>query len=341
MSIGDYSEKPAATVRGDETIRVASQRMKREGLGSLVVVKDANPVGMVTDRDLVLGTLCSRLDPGSVSVAQVASRPLISVEQEAPLRDAAQMMRQHAVRRLPVVDEKDQLVGIVTADDLLSLLAGELSGLAVAVRMQSPSGAFQRKEGAAAVVEHYKKEVATVPGDAMVREAADTLKAHAVGCLVVLRDGQPVGIVTDRDLLERVLADGKDAGATPVNEVMSQPLEVASPEDPLERVVDLMSAKGIRRVPVVRGGELIGIVTLDDVLVQVAGELHGLAEGMRREFTAAQRGARARDLAREAGDRVRDLSGQLEDLGSEAKQRLLHELDGLRERIRGRKGGDG
>jgi CBS domain-containing protein len=341
MPIGDYSEKPAATVRGDETVRAVSQRMKQEGLGSLVVVKDEGPVGIVTDRDLVVGTLCRRLDPGSVSVAEVASRSLATIEQDAPVREAVRLIRRHAVRRLPVVDEKDQLVGIVAADDLLSLIAGELSGLAVAVRTQSPSGDPQQRGATARMAEHYHKDVATIPADVMARDAADTLKARAVGSLVVIRDGEPVGIVTDRDLLERVVADGKDAGATSVAEVMSQPLQVASTQDPLERVVELMSTKGIRRVPVVRDGALVGIVTLDDVLVEVAEELHDLAEGMRRELTLAQRGARARALARDVGDRVHDLGEQLEHLGSEAKQGLLRELDSLRERIRSRKGGEG
>ena len=99
-----------------------------------MVVKDGGPIGIVTDRDLMLGMLCSRLDPGAVRVAEVASRPLVTIEQEASVREAIQMIRRHAVRRLPVVDEKEQLVGIVAVDDLLSLIAGEPSGLAVAVR---------------------------------------------------------------------------------------------------------------------------------------------------------------------------------------------------------------
>ncbi|MEN8184393.1 MAG: CBS domain-containing protein [Myxococcota bacterium] len=138
MPIGDYCVKPAATIRGDETVRVAAQRMKNEGLGSLAVVADGRLIGIVTDRDLVLETLCNRLDPGSLRIDEIASRPLVTVEQNAPVRDAARMIRRHAVRRLPVVDDKGQLVGIVAADDLLSLAAAELGGLAVAVRSQSP-----------------------------------------------------------------------------------------------------------------------------------------------------------------------------------------------------------
>lgn len=146
MSIDDYCEKPAATVRGEETVRAAAQRMQQEGLGSLVVVTDGRPVGMITDRDLMLETLCNRLDPGSVRVEEIASRPLVSVEQDAPVREAVRMIRRHGVRRLPVVDDKGQLVGIVAADDLLSLAAAELSGLAVAVRSQSPSGHVSGRE---------------------------------------------------------------------------------------------------------------------------------------------------------------------------------------------------
>jgi CBS domain-containing protein len=146
MPIGDYCEKPAATVRGDETVRAAAQRMKQEGLGSLVVVTAGRPVGIVTDRDLVLETLGNRLDPGSVTVEEIASRPLVTVEQDAPVREAVRVIRRHAVRRLPVVDDKGQLVGIVAADDLLSLAAAELGGLAVAVRSQSPSGDPSRRE---------------------------------------------------------------------------------------------------------------------------------------------------------------------------------------------------
>ncbi len=187
------------------------------------------------------------------------------------------------------------------------------------------------------VAEHYKREVETIPSDATVRHAADLMRAKAVGSLVVLSAGAPVGILTDRDLLERVIAEGKDAGATRAADVMSQPLHAASPEDRLERVIGLMSAHSIRRVPVVRNGELIGMVALDDALAEVSDELHDLAEGRRRELYLAERSARAREIAHELGERVRDLGEQLEDLGMEAKNSLARELDALRERIRGRK----
>jgi CBS domain-containing protein len=187
------------------------------------------------------------------------------------------------------------------------------------------------------VSDHYQKDVATIPAEATARDAAVAMRTRAVGSVVILRGGEPVGILTDRDLLERVVAEGKDAAETSTADVMSQPLHVVDPEDPLDRVVELMSARGIRRIPVVREGELVGIVTLDDVLSEVTAELHDLAEGVRRELYTAEFSARARELARDVRSRVQDLGQQLEHLGVEAKDNLLRELDGLRGRIRGGK----
>jgi signal-transduction protein with cAMP-binding, CBS, and nucleotidyltransferase domain len=177
----------------------------------------------------------------------------------------------------------------------------------------------------------------TIPSELSAREAADAMKARAVGSLVVLRDGAPVGIVTDRDLLERVVAGGKDAASIAVSEVMSHPLRAAKPGYTLEQVVELMSTYGIRRIPVVENGELAGIIALDDILVKVAKELYDLSEGTRREFNAAQRVARARAIVHDVGERLRELGDQIEHAGAEAKRGLLDEIDQLRERIRNRK----
>jgi len=187
------------------------------------------------------------------------------------------------------------------------------------------------------VAEHYQQDVVTIAGEFTAREAAEAMKARAVGSLVVLRDGAPVGIVTDRDLLERVVADGKDAGSIPISDVMSHPLRAAKPGDTLEQVVSLMSTYGIRRVPVVGDGALAGIIALDDVFVKIAKELHDLSEGTRRELSAAQRTARARAIVRDVAERLRELGDQIEHAGAEAKRGLLDEIDELRERMRNRK----
>ena len=95
---------------------------------------DGRPNGIVTDRDIVLRTLCRRRDPGTVRVEEIASHPLATIDQQRSIAEAVRVIRHHSVRRLPVVDEKGVLVGMLAADDLLALAVGELSGLTAAVR---------------------------------------------------------------------------------------------------------------------------------------------------------------------------------------------------------------
>jgi len=189
--------------------------------------------------------------------------------------------------------------------------------------------------------DHYEREVETIASQASVRDAADAMRDSGMGSLIVLDvDGHPIGMLTDRDLVERVIAESRDAGTTSVADIMSSPLHTASPDDPFDRVVQVMAAKGVRRVPIVRESALTGVVTLDDALAALSDELHELAAGRRRTVSAAERAARARELAREIGERARHLGEQLDELGAEVKSKLARELEGFQERIRARRGGD-
>jgi len=182
---------------------------------------------------------------------------------------------------------------------------------------------------------HYERKVATIPADAPVVGAADAMRDAAVGSLVVVDgEGHPIGILTDRDLLERVIAAGRDVGSTSVSDVMSRPLHPAAPGDPLDRVVEVMSARGVRRVPIVRDGSLVGMVTLDDALAALADELHDVARGRRRALAAAARSARARDVARQVRKRARHIGEQIDGLGGEVKTKLARGLGELNERVR-------
>ena len=137
MPVGDYCEQPARTIGPEDTVREAARRMDEENIGSLVLVIDNQPHGVVTDRDLVLEVLCDGLDPSSVKVGELQRGLVVSVREDAPLAEAARLMAQHAVRRLPVVDDKGHVVGLIASDDIVRLVVGELSGLAAAVQVQS------------------------------------------------------------------------------------------------------------------------------------------------------------------------------------------------------------
>ena len=138
MAVRHYCQEPACTVGADETVRAAAQRMDEEGVGCLVVEDEDRPIGILTDRDVALEILCRRLDAGTVRVREIAKTPLVTIQQDAPLAEAAKLIRRHAVRRLPVVDANGKLAGLIALDDLFLLAVRELDGLASVVRGQAP-----------------------------------------------------------------------------------------------------------------------------------------------------------------------------------------------------------
>jgi len=184
-------------------------------------------------------------------------------------------------------------------------------------------------------VGHYHKDVETVGARASAQELAEQMTREAVGCLLVVDEqARPIGIVTDRDLALRVVAEGRSATETAAEAVMSQPLLAAEAADPIERVIERMCSHGIRRVPILRDGKAVGLVSLDDLVVQLGSELDSLGSGLRHQFREARRSARLEEIREDLAERLRPLVEQIERAGGYTRQALLRELDSLRERMR-------
>jgi CBS domain-containing protein len=109
------------------------------------------------------------------------------------------------------------------------------------------------------------EEVITIEADATVQEAVDLMNKHEIGCLIVMLKGKPVGIITERDMLKRVLAKSIDPEKTKVSEIMSAPLIMGRPGMEIEDAVRLMFKTKIKKLPVVQKGRLVGLVTLTDI----------------------------------------------------------------------------
>ncbi len=109
------------------------------------------------------------------------------------------------------------------------------------------------------------EDVVTVDSDEPVIEAVKLMNKNEIGCLVVTRRGKTVGIVTERDLLKRVLAKMRDPIKTKVRQVMTKPLIVGDPNMDLEDATKLMFERNIKKLPVIEGRRLIGLVSLTDI----------------------------------------------------------------------------
>jgi CBS domain-containing protein len=109
------------------------------------------------------------------------------------------------------------------------------------------------------------KEVITIDEKSTVKEAAEVMNKFEIGCLIAIRKGKAVGIITERDLLKRVVADVRDPAGTKVKEVMTSPLVVVEPDIDLEEAVKLMFQMKIKKLPVVDGKRLVGLISLTDI----------------------------------------------------------------------------
>lgn len=109
------------------------------------------------------------------------------------------------------------------------------------------------------------KNVKTISPFAMIAEAARVMRKNRIGCLVVVEGNKPVGIITERDVAYKIVAEEKSS-STAVREVMSKDLKTIDKEKTLKDAARIMAAHVIRRLPVVENKELIGIITLEDVM---------------------------------------------------------------------------
>jgi len=111
--------------------------------------------------------------------------------------------------------------------------------------------------------------VVTVMFSDPVIAAVEKMISHDIGAVVVISGGRPVGIITERDILKRVILEEKDPRSVFCQDIMSKPLITIKPDTPLSEALSIMRKHGIRRLPIVEGDELIGIITEKDLIRKI------------------------------------------------------------------------
>lgn len=133
MNISDICTAETISCTRDETVQSAAYLMRKHHVGDLVVVDriddDAIPVGIVTDRDIVVSVIALGLDPASLLVGDIMTDDLLTCREDDDVYQTIEHMRLRGIRRVPVVNHSGSLAGIVSADDLLEFLAEEMGDL--------------------------------------------------------------------------------------------------------------------------------------------------------------------------------------------------------------------
>ncbi len=134
MTVGEYCNRDVVIVSKTDTIQKTISLMRSEHVGTVVVVEKTNdniiPVGMLTDRDIVIEILAEDIRLESVNVGDVMSLDLVVVNEAIDLMDAIKVMRIRGVKRIPIVNNDGGLVGILAVDDVFELLAEQMMDLA-------------------------------------------------------------------------------------------------------------------------------------------------------------------------------------------------------------------
>jgi CBS domain-containing protein len=130
VSVGSICVRSVQVASPEEMVRPVAVRMAAAQVGTVLVLgADKKPVGMLTDRDIAVRCVSERRDPDTTEVGSVMSAPVVCVHESTPIESALARMAGVHARRLAVVDDDERLVGILALDDVLELLAEELTSI--------------------------------------------------------------------------------------------------------------------------------------------------------------------------------------------------------------------
>jgi len=150
MAIGEICSRETVFTTRETTVATAARLMRHHHVGTLVVVEEMNggrrvPVGIVTDRDVVVEVMATGLDPNAITVGDIMGQELVTARESEGVLETMQIMRYKGVRRLPIVDKDGQLVGIVSFDDLLEVLAEQIGELSKIVAREQARESSSRR----------------------------------------------------------------------------------------------------------------------------------------------------------------------------------------------------
>lgn len=138
MSIGRICTRVVATAGPGETIADVAERMAEHNVGMVVVVDSDRPVGVLTDRDLVVRVMATGLDPKDVTASDIMTERPRSLDESTPIEEALAVMKGAGIRRIVVTGSDGGLAGVVALDDVLELLVEEMERIGEILRKESP-----------------------------------------------------------------------------------------------------------------------------------------------------------------------------------------------------------
>ncbi len=264
VAIEEFMQRDLELVTEKTTAVEAAIRMAGKRIGCLVVQgegveADQQPiVGLVSETDLVRKVMAADQADTTTPMGQIMSSPLHTIASHRSMLDASHTMEQHGVRHLCVA-KGEEIVGLISIRDLVRYFVYAESG---------PIRELDNVYRPLSVL--MQTSIETIDCDVPVFQAAQQMEHKKVGALLVRQDGELKGIVTERDLVKKVLSEEEDAKHLTVKAVMTHPLIDIDINRTIHDASDLMAEKWIRHLPITDNRKIVGILSVRDLIRMIA-----------------------------------------------------------------------
>ena len=203
MKVNQVMSRDVATISPHETVASAAMMMSEKNISCIIAVENGNVAGILTETDLLKKTVLEAKDNYKIKVADIMSSPVKTGSSDLSVLEAGEFMEAQQIKRLPILDEQT-LVGIVTQTDL--------------TRVITSYGMWRD------ISEIMSKDVFTIQKDASVAETAEVMASRNISSIIVMDGDQVAGMLTERDLFQRVVAFNRNPHHTKTEEIMSCPV---------------------------------------------------------------------------------------------------------------------
>ncbi|MBN2594428.1 MAG: CBS domain-containing protein [Sedimentisphaerales bacterium] len=252
LNVGDVMSKEVATISPEEVVISAAIIMSDSKISCLVVMDQDNVLGIITETDVLRRVGEKGKDIYQVKLSRIMSSPVESVTSDLSVLEASKIMGDRHIKRLPIIEER-KLVGIVTQTDL--------------VRALTSYGLWRD------VSEIMTRNIAGIQMHSSVAEAAKIMTTRSISCIMVMDGGDVVGVLTEKDMLGRVVALQRDPADTRMEEVMSFPATSVPSNFSVFSASRIMEDMNIRRLVITKDKHLCGVVTQSDIFMAVRNKL--------------------------------------------------------------------
>jgi CBS domain-containing protein len=261
ISVEDIMSKAIVSVAPEESVCSAIRQMSERNISCIIVTEGGRAVGILTERDVLKGVAEEYESFMQGPIAERMSSPVISVPYNWTALEASALMESKGIKRLLVV-LGEQPVGVVTQTNITE-------GLISMCRFKDIS-------------ELMTREVVRVSATDTVTEAARIMTSNNISCVILWHERGAGGIVTERDILQRVIAQGKDPATVQVGDIMSFPVVVVPSTYSVMSASKKMNEMHIHRLLVGTTDKVEGIVSQTDIIAAVRRKLEELQEARAR-----------------------------------------------------------